>query len=115
MWELGTAIGCCNKSIQDCIESKWLIQNQESPIIYRSNEIVTATGVIDMTSATEGIQQITVLFWINRTMVTQYTLQHLQSFGFTVSDFDTIQLVGNGCMTDIARGNFTLIPRYRDV
>lgn len=112
MANIGSAIGCKPMTTQDCLDSKWSIHQKETITLYRSTEIVTATGVIDMSSASKGMTLVTLSFWLASIQVAHYTLQLHQCLGFTVSGFDTIKLAGNGSLNDIAAGRFSLTLRY---
>jgi hypothetical protein len=99
--------------VQDCLEFRWLVNDSTSVTIYQANKKVAASGVIDFSSATTGITQVTIRFLNGATEVTQYTVNDKQSLAFTVYGFDTITLTGNGVSAqDSATGSFSLTPRY---
>lgn len=107
-------VGINQKLVQDCIESKWLIFDQIPRAIYQANEIVSASGLIEQSSSTAGMTQVTVIFAVGTTPVASYTLGYRQSLAFTVVGFNTIILVGNApSTTESASGSFSITPRYQ--
>jgi hypothetical protein len=110
---LSSGIGCTPTTSLDCLQGNWSIEKKETATLFRSNEIITATGVIDFSHATKGLTRVTLTFWIGSVLVTTYTLTLHQCLGFTVSDFELMKLEGNGSLLDIASGHFSLTPRYR--
>lgn len=109
---LSSSLGCRLTTSQDCLQCNWSIEKKETALLYRSTEIVTATGVVDFSFATPGLTRIILTFWIGSVLVTMYTLSLHQCCGFTVTDFDLVKLEGNGGFTDLAKGHLTLTPRY---
>jgi hypothetical protein len=113
MSSLGTAVGCGMKTNQDCFVCKWSIHDQQMITIYQANELIDATGVMNVSHSTQGNTEVTIRFLAGSTEVTRYTLINHQCFGFTVLGFNSILLLGNGAVQDFAAGNFSLTPRYK--
>jgi hypothetical protein len=110
-----SGLGCRPTSSQDCLQGNWSLEHKEIATLYRSTEMVTATGVIDFTQATPGLTHVTLTFWNGSILVTTYTLTLHQCLGFTVSDFDQMKIEGNGSLADRSTGHFSITPRYHYV
>lgn len=112
-----STVVCCgiqHNLVQDCVQSNWLIFDQTPEIIYRANEIVSASGTIEESSSTSLMTQVTITFLIAGTPITTLTLTNKQSLAFTVVGFDTITLTGNApSSAESATGSFCLTPRYQ--
>lgn len=106
--------GIIGTLVQDCVECKWVVYNQTPLVIYQASEIVSASGIIEESSNTDGMTQVTITFFIGKTEITNFTITNRQSFSFTVIGFDTITLKGNAASSlESASGRFCLTPRYQ--
>ncbi|SDY17743.1 hypothetical protein SAMN05421736_101582 [Evansella caseinilytica] len=111
----GSTICCGVKGqlVQDCVECRWTVFNQVPLMIYQANQTVSASGFVEVTNATPGMDEITVTFSIDNAIVSQATLSANQCFAFSVVGFDTIMLQGDAVSeAESAVGKFCLTPRY---
>ncbi|WP_209124826.1 S-Ena type endospore appendage [Alkalihalobacillus sp. BA299] len=108
---------CCGikrKDVQDCVECRWLIIDQTPTIIFQSNQVVSASGTIELSSSTSGLTQVDVIFSRGTKIIETFTLEDQQCLSFTVVGFDTITLQGNATdPSESATGSFCLTPRYQ--
>lgn len=111
------AVVCCGikqELVQDCVECRWVIVDSTPFTIYQANEIVSASGSIEVSSTTPGMSEIRVSFLIGDTTIKQLTLGPSQCMSFTVIGFDSISLSGDAVSSlDSATGRFCLTPRYQ--
>lgn len=110
------SIICCGirkNLVQDCVECSWSVFNQIPLTIYKSNQIVSASGTIEVSNSTPGMTEVTITFSIGNTEVSQFTLSVKQCLTFSVVGFDTITLQGDAVSeAESAFGKFCLTPRY---
>ncbi|WP_025026502.1 S-Ena type endospore appendage [Caldalkalibacillus mannanilyticus] len=113
------SVVCCGMKqelVQDCVECRWVIVDSTPFTIYQSNEIVSASGSIEVSSTTSGMSEIRVSFLIGETIIKQLTLAPAQCMSFTIVGFDSISLTGDADSSlESATGRFCLTPRYQVV
>ncbi|HDT6579394.1 TPA: hypothetical protein QFT23_005686 [Bacillus cereus] len=111
-----TKVICCGitrQLVQDCVECRWLVFNQTPTIIFQANKIVSASGIIEQSSSTDGMTKVDVIFSKGERPVKTFTLENQHCLAFTVIGFDTITLKGNSPSSlESASGSFSLTPRY---
>lgn len=108
-----TDCGLHRETVKDCVELKWLVSDATQREVYRSTEIVSASGTIQGTSSTTGLRYVTVSFLIGSTLVTSFDLGSKESKAFTVVGFDTITLTGTAVApSESATGTLCFTPRY---
>ena len=106
--------GIAGKTVQDCVESQWVVFNQTPLTIYLTEEFVSGSGTVEVVSATPDLTELTITFSLYGSEVTHFTLANKQSLSFTVVGFDTIALQGNATdPLESAAGRFFLAIRYQ--
>jgi hypothetical protein len=112
-----TTVICCGikrQLVQDCVECNWLVFNQTPTVIFQANKVVSASGTIELSSATLGMTTVDVIFSKGATVIKTFTLENQQCLAFTVVGFDTITLRGDSpSSTESATGSLCLTPRYQ--